>query len=292
MTADTPHPRKALGRGLAALIPSAPTPSNQSSSLRHLGITRVHPNPAQPRKHFDPDQLDELAASIREQGVLQPIIVRQSKDAYEIIAGERRWRAACKAGLQQIPAIVKDVTPSEALQIALVENLQRTDLDPLEEAQAFRQLIKEHGQTQEQVAQAVGKSRTSITNSLRLLRLPEAVLSMLADGRLTAGHARALMTLNSASDIIKLAKDTIDRGASVRETEAIARRLRRSTAKAASVTRSAAEINVEERLMKVLGTKVRLRNRSGRGRVEIFFHSLEQLDALLAKIETSSSMYV
>ncbi len=275
--------RKALGRGLAALIPSAPS----SGDVRKLPIEKVRPNPRQPRKHFDPDRLDELAASIREQGVLQPIIVRKQENHYEIITGERRWRATSRAGLQEIPVLIKDYTDQEALQVALVENIQREDLDALEEAEAFSRLIREHGLTQEQVGQAIGRSRAAVSNSMRLLKLPETLLDHLAKGKLTAGHARALMTLKNEQDMLKLADDVIKRGASVRDTEAKARMLNRSGKKGAAKTepRSAGDIDLEERLMRALQTKVHLHHRNGKGRLEILFHSYEHLDTILAKID-------
>lgn len=290
--------RKALGRGLAALIPPAPpasggpgpaAPTNSAASgpgLRTLPIERLKPNPTQPRKVFDPDKLDELAASIREQGLLQPIIVRRQGDAYEIVAGERRWRAATRAGYQEVPVVVRELTDEAALQIALVENIQRADLDPLEEAEAYSRLIREHGMTQEEVGQAVGKSRVAITNSLRLLKLPPPIVEMLADGRLTAGHARALMTLPTEPDMVRLAEDVVRRRASVRDTEAKARMMNRSAKKAESgKPRSPNDVGLEERLQRTLQTKVRLHHRAGKGRVEIFFHSLEELDRILEIIE-------
>lgn len=282
-------PRKALGRGLAALIPPAAptTTAAPQGPARVLPIESVHPNPTQPRKYFDPDRLDELAASIREQGVLQPIVVRKSAEGYEIVAGERRWRAAARAGLQEVPAVVREFSDSVALQVALVENIQRADLDPLEEAEAYSRLIREYDMTQEQVGQAVGKSRSAVTNALRLLKLPEPVIAMLAQGQITAGHARALMTLEDPKDQLKLAEDIVTRKSSVRDAEAKARMINRSQRQEAkgAAKRSHADLHLEERLMRALQTKVRLHHRNGKGRVEIFFHSYEQLDGLLERLE-------
>lgn len=297
MTKDN-GPRKALGRGLAALIPSAgagqpvagqPVPGAQplsasSSGLRMLPIERVIPNKTQPRKVFNEEALSDLASSIAEKGVLQPIVVRRRGDNYEIVAGERRWRASSRAGLHEIPAIVKEFSDSESLQVALIENIQRQDLDPIEEAEAYGRLITEYDLTQDDVALAVGKSRVTVTNALRLLKLPAPVLAMLADGRLTAGHARALLTVNSTSQQEKLANDVATRKLSVRDTERLARQIAKDTKPAAVDDKKPSERSVEERLMRALGTKVRLKHRNGKGRLEIHFHSLDQLDQLLDKL--------
>lgn len=286
MVTTEPSTRRALGRGLAALIPVAPDAS--SDGIRTLPIEKVRPDPKQPRKHFDDDSLDDLAASIREQGILQPIIVKRHEDHYQIITGERRWRATSRAGLQQIPALVRECTDEQALKVALVENIQREDLDPLEEAGAFSRLIRDHNLTQEQVGQAVGRSRSAITNSLRLLKLPQPVLDLLAEGKLTAGHARALMTLKGEEDILRLANEVVERGTSVRDTEAKARmflRARKKTTKIPEEKKGIADASLEERLMRSLQTKVRLHHRNGKGRVEIFFHSYEHLDTILAKLD-------
>ena len=276
-----------LGRGLAALIPSAPStaPSATSPSARSVPIERLHPNKHQPRKHFDHDALSELAKSIEIRGVLQPIIVRQQGEgAYEIVAGERRWRAAAQAGLHDVPVIVKDLTDAGVLEVALIENIQRQDLDPLEEAQAYTRLLKDHSLTQEQVADAVGKSRAAVANALRLLKLPEGVLAMLADGRLTAGHARAVMTLDDAAQQENLAKEILARSFSVRDAERRARQIGKKKPKAAAAAKSANETAVEEKLQRALGTKVRLHHRKGKGRLEVFFYSLEQLDGIIDRV--------
>jgi len=280
MTTDR-GPRKALGRGLASLIPSAP--SGAGPGIRTLPIEKIRPNKRQPRKQFDKQRLEELAVSIEHQGVLQPIIVRKVGEEYEIVAGERRWRAATQAGLQEIPVILREFSDRDTLQVALIENIQRADLDPLEEAEAYARLMREHSMTQEQVAEAVGKGRVSIANALRMLKLPEPVLEMLADGRLTAGHAKAIMMVQSDADRIKLAHDTVQRAASVREVEQRARAMSRSQKKAPDKA-TPAELAVEERLMRKLSTKVRLHQRKGKGRIEIHFHSLDQLDEILDRI--------
>ncbi len=273
--------RQALGRGLAALIPQASGVA--PAGLRDLPIERITPNRKQPRKQFESASLDELAESIRARGVLQPIVVRRRGDDYEIVAGERRWRAAQRAGLERIPAVVKELSDADAIQVALVENLQRQDLDPLEEAEAFARLIRDYGLNQEAVADAVGKSRSAVANSLRLLKLPAPILTMLADGRLTAGHARALMLLDSESRMLELAGNIADRGLSVRDAERLARAATKKP-KSAAAAKTPAETNVEEKLQRALGTKVRLRHRRGKGRLEVYFHSLEQLSDLIERL--------
>lgn len=287
---NDPRPRKALGRGLAALIPNPPaSPATAGSSpetgVRELPIETVRPNRKQPRKTFDETALLELTRSITLRGVLQPIIVRRLGNGYEIVAGERRWRAAARAGLQQIPALVKDFTDTGALEVALIENIQRADLDPLEEAEAYHRLIQEHGLTQDRVADAVGKSRSAVSNALRLLKLPDAIITMLAVGKLSAGHARAIMTLDDQTTQIALAEHIVGRQSTVREAEHRARMLKRSATQASPAqAKSAQHLALEERLQRSLATKVRLHERAGKGRIEIHFHDLDQLDALLKRL--------
>ena len=298
--------RKALGRGLAALMPphvpsTAPKPAAAAtpapavvtsvagtSGFRILPIERVHPNKTQPRKQFDEAALADLVSSIKTQGVLQPLVVRRIGEGYEIVAGERRWRAATRAGLREVPAIVKEYSDNVALQVALVENLQRQDLDPLEEAEAYGRLIRDYKLTHDEVAQAVGKSRVAVTNTLRLLKLPEEVLGYLADGRLTAGHARALMSVDDKKQQVALAIDLVGRRASVRDAETKARALakskKRQAAAAVAPAPTPAEVSVEDRLQRALGTKVRLQHSAGNGKIEVYFSSFAELDELLDKL--------
>jgi ParB family chromosome partitioning protein len=239
----------------------------------------------QPRKQFDEIALEELASSIRAQGVLQPIVVRRSGDHYEIVAGERRWRAAARAGLHEIPAVIKDYTESQALQVALIENLQRQDLDPIEEAEGYRRLIDEHALTHEQIADAVGKSRVAITNSLRLLKLPRDLLEKLTAGELTAGHARALMSMDSDDTARRaLADDIIQRGLTVREAEHAVRQRSEKSGKNLASKQSIEERDIEARLQRALGTRVSLQQRQGKGKIEIYFHSFQELDAILERV--------
>lgn len=284
--------RNALGRGLSALIPTAPAAGTSVASSkpvepaqRTLPIERIVPNKGQPRKTFDKAPLEELAESIRQQGVLQPIIVRSQGTEYEIVAGERRWRASQIAGLKQVPVVIKDLSEEDVMKVALIENIQREDLDPIEEAQAYSGLMRSYGLTQESVAAAVGKNRATVANCLRLLKLPEPVLELLADGSITAGHARAIMTLGDERHMHKLAKDVVERKLSVRGAETLARKRKQASKPAKQNEQSHAERAVEERLMRKLSTKVRLVQRKGKGRIEIFFHSLDQLDDILGQID-------
>jgi ParB family chromosome partitioning protein len=292
----TTNKRRALGRGLAALIPGAAAPP--PPAVAGLGrdyflcpIEDVNRAPEQPRQSFDEDSLAELAASIREQGVIQPLIVRQRDGGgYVIIAGERRWRAAQRAGLRQIPVIVKEATPAQAFELALVENLQRDDLNPIEEAEAYRRLSEEFSYTQEQLAQRVGKERSSVTNSLRLLKLPEAVRGMCASGQLSMGHARALLGCDSEAAILRLARAVAARGLSVRQTEEAVRRLRAGGGKhgpkaGKGPEPSASVRDLESRLRRALGTRVKVVQRSAQaGHLQIDYASLDELDRLLERL--------
>ena len=272
--------RTGLGRGLGALIPET---EQSPGGVAQVPVLAITPNPLQPRTVVDPEALSELAASIREHGLIQPLIVtQQGPDRYQLIAGERRWQAARMAGLAQVPVIVKEATPQQALEIALVENIQRADLNPLEEAVAFRQLVDEFDLTQEQVAERVGKSRVSVTNTLRLLRLPAAVKQALLDGTIHEGHARALLSLPTKEAQVAALKGVITRGLSVRQTEELARRLTAEPEPPKQPEPVSPEIQaLEEDFRETLGTKVNLyRSRKGRGRLVIHFFSEEELQAL------------
>jgi len=252
-----------------------------------IPIEDILPDRSQPRRHFDETRILELANSIRSKGVIQPVLVRRDGDKYRLIAGERRWRAAQRAGLHTIPALVKDVTDRQAFEIALIENVQREDLNPIEEAEAYRRLIEEFGLTQEACAERVGKERSSIANSLRLLKLPQEVKEALVDGSLNMGHARALLGLGDEDAIRKAANHVATKRLSVRQTEQLVRRLKAGEAPErgsdAGKRSNAAQVRaIEERLQRGLGTKVRLLDRGkGRGKIEIEFFSYEELDRLL-----------
>jgi len=272
--------RTGLGRGLEALIPVAETPP---TGLAQVPVSAITPNPMQPRTAFDPEALAELAASIREHGLIQPLIVtQQGPDRYQLIAGERRWQAARLAGMVTVPAIVKEATPQQVLELALVENIQRADLNPLEEASAFRQLVEEFGLTQEQVADRVGKSRVAVTNILRLLRLPGEVKQALTDGTIHEGHARTLLALPTAEAQVAALKTVVNKALSVRQTEELVRRLLAEPAPTKVTRPVSPEVEaLEEEFRETLGTKVNLyRSRKGRGRLVIHFYSEEELQAI------------
>jgi ParB family chromosome partitioning protein len=288
--------RKALGRGLAALLPGAaspaPTPEPLRASprpgdgLRTVAIEEVHPSPTQPRKSFDDARLGELAESIRAQGIIQPLVVRvREGGGYELIAGERRWRAAQKAGLHEVPVVVREIAADRAFELALVENLQREDLNPIEEAEGYQRLVSEHGYTQESVATRVGKERSTVANALRLLKLPAGVRGMVVGGQLGMGHARALLGLEVADAIERLARQTVARALSVRQVESLVRKEREPAEPKPEAKPSSSARDLTERLQRALGTKVRVVEAApGRGHLEIHYASLDQLDALLAKI--------
>jgi len=280
-------PKRALGRGLSALIPQASVPIHgempPATGIVRIPVERLLRDPAQPRKTFDETRLRELAESIRTQGVIQPVLVRRDGADYRLIAGERRWRAAQLAGLHEVPAVVRDVTAAEAFELALVENLQRTDLNPLEEAEGYRRLIQEFGLTQDQVGERVGRDRTSVANALRLLQLPEKVKELLASGALGMGHARALLGMSAGSELVVTAERIVREQLSVRETERIVRTARGpSTAAPRKPAGSTAARAVVEDLQRRLGTKVRLEDRGGKGTLEIDFFSYEDLERILA----------
>ncbi len=279
-----PDRPQGLGRGLAALIPQR---ANGAPGPIEVAVDRVRPNPYQPRKHFDPAELDTLAASIREHGVLQPILVTEALDGYELVAGERRLRAAIAAGLERIPAIVRNLDDRSRLEIALIENLQREDLDPIEAAQGFRRLIDEFRLTHEQIAERVGRARSTVANTLRLLDLAPVVQAEVAARRITEGHARALGGL-SAEHQAHVLGTVIDQDLSVRQTEELVRRLREprpSSAPNAGAASNDPDLErVEEDLRRSLGTKVSLaRSRKG-GRIVIEFYSDEELGRLYERL--------
>ena len=280
-----PARRPALGRGLAALIPSAPAPGSiQREGVLLMDIERIKPDPRQPRQHFDPAALDELAQSIREQGILQPVLLRRGEDGLVIVAGERRWRAAQRAGLKQIPAMVKDLSEAASFAVALVENLQRQDLTPLEEAEGYRRLIEEHGLTQEDLAKRLGRDRSTIANTLRLLKLPGEIRAAVAEGKLTMGHARALLGLSSQAAMQRLAREIVDERLSVRQAEA---RVRAELAPPKPKTPAAESPNtrhLRESLQRSLGCPVTLKQGGTGGVLELHYGSLDDLDRLVERL--------
>jgi ParB family transcriptional regulator, chromosome partitioning protein len=274
--------RRGLGRGLGALLASEPS---ETESLVEVPIDQIEVNPNQPRKVFDFTALDELAASIKSSGVIQPIIVRRFGGAYQLIAGERRWRAARQAGLDRIPAIVREATDAQSIELALVENLLREDLNPIEAAQAYQKLLAEFSWTQEELAQRIGKDRTSIANCLRLLRLPEEIQADLRSGRLTMGHARALLALTSVAEQLRLRDEILAHEWSVRATEdSIRAKETHGEALAAAPRkgrrRSAELTALEEALQRGLMTRVRIIGNERRGKIEVSYATPGELERL------------
>lgn len=274
--------RKALGRGLGALIPGAPSMTEPTAAPTMVPLDAIQPNPFQPRRQFSEDSIQELADSIRQQGLLQPLLVRRVPGGYELIAGERRFRAAQRIGLQEVPVTLRDADENELLEMALVENIQREDLNPLEEARAYRRLLDDFGLTQESVAARVGKDRSTVANILRLLQLPAEIQTQLETGALTAGHARALVSLPTDAARLDLARQVVTGRLTVRQTEQRAKQHgRRPGPAAVDPDRHAAE----EQLTQALGTRVRIApRRNGAGRLEIEYYSLDQLNGLIDRL--------
>ncbi len=289
--------RRTLGRGLASLIPDAagnemeggPRAALAAGAVVHIPIDEIRANPFQPRRYFAEEPLEELIASIKEKGVIQPILLRPVDGGYEIVAGERRYRASCAAGHRTIPSIVRRMGSTESLELALIENLQREDLNPVEEAEAYKQLIEDVGHTQEELARKVGKDRSTVANMLRLLKLPEQVLDGLVRGALTMGHGRALLGLKDEDLILGLFAQVVNESLSVRQTEEEVRRLQegrrtRKTIKELPDTL----VTVQDRLARHLGTRVQVkpRARGGGGKIVLDYYNSQDLDRLLGRLES------
>lgn len=287
--------RKALGRGLGALLSSDRT-IDFGSEPSEVDLESIVPGPMQPRTHFDEASLESLAESIRSHGVVQPLVVRRRDGGYELIAGERRWRAAKLAGLARVPVVVKEVPDESLLEIALIENIQREDLNPIEEAQAYKKLIETVGLTQEALASRVGRDHSYITNYLRLLRLPDDLQQLVREGRLSTGHARTILALSHPDQQRRVARQIIDGGLSVRATEALVQRMVEGTsAKTAHAAPRAVDPNVraaETKLRRALGTQVKiLVSEQGKGKVEISFFNNQELDRIYNLLMNPSRMY-
>ncbi len=279
--------RRGLGKGLEALIPPGQWESRELGAgqyIRQVPVGQIVPNPQQPRVKTDASELAELAASIAEHGIIQPVIVTQVAGEYQLIAGERRWRAARQAGLETIPAIIKEASPQEMLELALVENLQRADLNPLEEAAAYRQLMDEFGLTQEQVAERVGKSRSAVANTVRLLSVAAAVQAALLEGKIAEGHGRAILGLPTPEAQTAALRTIVKRSLSVRQAEELVRRLLGQKRVSEPRPPSPEIILAQERLRQRLGTKVDISHTKKGGRIVIHYYSDEELHAILEQI--------
>jgi ParB family transcriptional regulator, chromosome partitioning protein len=270
--------RPALGRGLSALIPDSPLPATDRSL--EIDTDLLRPNKFQPRTHMDDERIEELAQSIRANGIIQPIVVRRADGGYEIVAGERRWRAAQRAGLMKVPVVVRDIPEERLLAVALIENIQRQDLNPIEEGQAYRRLADEFHLTQEEIADAVGKDRSSIANYVRLLRLPQEVRANVASGTLSMGHARALLGIAEQDALLRLAREIVTRSLSVRETETMIRKIQEPAPPKQEPVKDVHTRAAEDKLRLALGTRVRIvRSRKG-GRLEVDFANEDELQRL------------
>lgn len=291
---------RGLGKGLDALIPSGMNTKSKESDINRkhenedgtqkaetiVNITKVEPNREQPRKHFDEDSLEELAESIKQFGLLQPILVQDRKTYFEIIAGERRWRAAKKAGLKEVPVIIKNLSDQEIVEISLIENIQRENLNPIEEAQAYKRLLNEFNLKQDEVAERVSKSRTAVTNSMRLLKLCDDVQQMIIDDMISTGHARALITIEDAEQQYAIAQQIFDEKLSVRDVEKLVKNLNKpvKTKKTVQIDNSLEAVyrNIEENLKQKLSTKVSITSKgNGVGKIEIEFYSHDDLEKIM-----------
>jgi ParB family transcriptional regulator, chromosome partitioning protein len=276
--------RPALGRGLSALIPDAPVVPATSERALEVDIDLLRPNRDQPRTAMDDSKIEELARSIKSNGIIQPIVVRKTPEGYEIVAGERRWRASQRAGLAKVPVVVRDIPEERMLAAALIENIQREDLNPIEEAQGYRRLVDEHHLTQEQIAEAVGKDRSSVANYLRLLKLPTEVRSNLSAGSLSMGHARALLALSNETDQLRIAREVVAKNLSVRETETI---VKKGTQPAAEREENPKDVHTraaEEKLRFAMGTRVRIVRKGKGGKIEIDFQNEDELQRLYEQL--------
>lgn len=270
--------KKGLGRGLEALIEAN---ESDEGTVQEVKINDIEPNSGQPRKTFNQEKLEELAESIKAHGIIQPLVVRKRNGKFEIVAGERRWRAARIAGLSKVPIVVKEVTDKELMEVALVENLQREDLNPIEEAYGYETLLKGYALTQEEVSKAVGKSRSAIANTLRLLTLDEKVKKLVEKGELSAGHARAIVVIKDKEQQLEIAKKIIQNDLSVRETEKLLKLIESKK----KIKRKAVDpvyLALEDELKEILGTKVRITNNKNKGRVEIEYYSNDDLERIIS----------
>lgn len=274
--------KKGLGKGLGALITSADT---DEAGIRELKINEIEPNLNQPRKFFNDEKLAQLAESIKQHGIVQPLIVKKEDNTYKIVAGERRWRAARLAGLNNVPVIVKELSSKQVMEIALIENLQREDLNPIEEAEAYDRLITEYGMTQEEISQTVGRSRPAIANSIRLLTLQEKVKKLVINGDISSGHARTLLSIDDNELQIKAVEEVIKKELNVRETESLVKRLLTKKEKRKPKKFNEEYLAIEDKFREIFGTKVKIVNNKKNGKIMIEYYSLEELGRIVEIIE-------
>ena len=281
--------RKGLGRGLEALIVNTEIDvedKKEVDGLKKVNIDEIKPNVNQPRKTFDEDKIEELANSIKEHGVIQPIVVRPSGDFFEIVAGERRWRAARAAGLKEIPCVVRELSDEENMLFAIIENMQREDLNPVEEAEGLERMISSFGLTQEEVSKSVGKSRPYITNSLRLLKLPDSIKKLMSEGLITAGHGRALININDEKKQLEIAQLVIKEGLSVRQIEELAKEKKSTKKPKRKAEKSPDILLVERELKSALGTKVNIAYKNKKNTVEIECYNKDELNRIIELLKT------
>lgn len=274
--------KKGLGKGLGALIESAET---EDSGVRELRINDIEPNSGQPRKHFNDEKLAQLAESIKQHGVVQPLIVQRDGNTYKIVAGERRWRASRLAGLQNVPVIIRDLSNKQVMEIALIENLQREDLNPIEEAEAYERLMEEFGMTQEEISATVGKSRPAIANSVRLLSLQDKIKSMVISGEISSGHARTILSIEDRETQLKAVEEVIKKELNVRETELLVKRLTTKKTGKKSKNADIEYLALEERFREIFGTKVKIINNKKNGKILIEYYSIDELDRIINIVE-------
>ncbi|MGE5615055.1 MAG: ParB/RepB/Spo0J family partition protein [Bacillota bacterium] len=277
--------KKGLGKGLGALIASAEA---EDTGVIEVKINDIEPNVDQPRKSFDDDKLKQLAESIKKHGIIQPLIVQREGDTYKIVTGERRWRAARMAGFQTVPVIIRELSGREVMEVALIENIQREDLNPIEEAEAYKKLIDDYGMTQEEISATVGKSRPAVANSLRLLSLGKGIKNMIVSGDISSGHARALISIEDPELQLKAAKIIIEKGLNVRDTELLVKRIagNKDEKKNRRKTTGDAEYKaIEDRFREIFGTKVKIINRKNSGKILIEYYSPDDLDRIINIVE-------
>ena len=293
---------RGLGRGLDALFAeqapvvqpekdetAAPAAEAGENTVVYININDIKPNENQPRKTFNEEKIEELSASITEHGIIQPLVVRKSGAGYEIVAGERRWRAARKAQLKEVPCLIRSFTDEENMLVAIIENMQREDLNPIEEAEGLNQMIRTYGLTQEEVSKSVSKSRPYITNALRLLKLPEEIRNFVIDGKLTTGHARALIPVEDRKLQAELCRRIIEEGLSVRKTEQLAAEAGKPKKKPAKKTKSADTLHVEDELKSIFGTKVSIEQKGKKGKIQLEYYSADELNRLIELLKSVES---